>query len=140
MHLRCNACSATRQQKMTLNTYADLIHGDLELSRSACAPHSGADAAIPRAERRPAHMKTTMKWANPPTASVRAEGFEPSRSLEHRHLKPACLPFHHARSLPIVPLLVIDKSIGDPPYLGLITSAEGARKCDPQRSSKPRLT
>jgi DNA-binding transcriptional regulator of glucitol operon len=28
---------------------------------------------------------------------VRAEGFEPSRSLEHRHLKPACLPFHHAR-------------------------------------------
>jgi hypothetical protein len=35
---------------------------------------------------------------------VRAEGFEPSRSLEHRHLKPACLPFHHARGLPIVPL------------------------------------
>jgi DNA-binding transcriptional regulator of glucitol operon len=29
---------------------------------------------------------------------VRAEGFEPSRSLEHRHLKPACLPFHHARA------------------------------------------
>ena len=28
---------------------------------------------------------------------MRAEGFEPSRSLEHRHLKPACLPFHHAR-------------------------------------------
>ena len=28
---------------------------------------------------------------------VRAEGFEPSRSFEHRHLKPACLPFHHAR-------------------------------------------
>lgn len=28
---------------------------------------------------------------------VRAEGFEPTRSLEHRHLKPACLPFHHAR-------------------------------------------
>src|SRR6476659_10028529 len=34
---------------------------------------------------------------------VRAEGFEPSRSLEHRHLKPACLPFHHARSVVIVP-------------------------------------
>ncbi|GAS95600.1 related to D-amino acid oxidase [Mycolicibacterium canariasense] len=28
---------------------------------------------------------------------VRAVGFEPTRSLEHRHLKPACLPFHHAR-------------------------------------------
>ena len=28
---------------------------------------------------------------------VRAEGLEPTRSLEHRHLKPACLPFHHAR-------------------------------------------
>ena len=36
--------------------------------------------------------------ANTFTASVRAEGVEPSRSLEHRHLKPACLPFHHARS------------------------------------------
>jgi hypothetical protein len=37
---------------------------------------------------------------------VRAEGFEPSRSLEHRHLKPACLPFHHARKLhePTAPL------------------------------------
>ena len=28
---------------------------------------------------------------------VRAEGLEPTRSSEHRHLKPACLPFHHAR-------------------------------------------
>lgn len=28
---------------------------------------------------------------------MRAEGLEPTRSLEHRHLKPACLPFHHAR-------------------------------------------
>ena len=34
---------------------------------------------------------------------MRAEGFEPSRSSEHRHLKPACLPFHHARSVAIVP-------------------------------------
>jgi hypothetical protein len=25
-------------------------------------------------------------------AEVRAEGFEPSRSLEHRHLKPARIP------------------------------------------------
>ena len=30
--------------------------------------------------------------ANTGTASVRAEGLEPSRSSEHRHLKPACLP------------------------------------------------
>jgi DNA-binding transcriptional regulator of glucitol operon len=28
---------------------------------------------------------------------VRAEGLEPSRSLEHRHLKPARMPFRHAR-------------------------------------------
>ena len=32
------------------------------------------------------------------TASVRAEGFEPSRSFEHRHLKPARMPFRHARA------------------------------------------
>ena len=31
-------------------------------------------------------------------APVRAEGFEPSRSLKHRHLKPACLPFRRARN------------------------------------------
>ena len=30
-------------------------------------------------------------------ASVRAEGLEPSRSFEHRHLKPARMPFRHAR-------------------------------------------
>lgn len=35
---------------------------------------------------------------------VRAEGLEPSRSFEHRHLKPARMPFRHARSVPIVPL------------------------------------
>ena len=34
---------------------------------------------------------------------MRAEGFEPTRSLEHRHLKPACLPFHHARK-PVDPI------------------------------------
>jgi DNA-binding transcriptional regulator of glucitol operon len=28
---------------------------------------------------------------------VRAEGLEPSRSFEHRHLKPARMPFRHAR-------------------------------------------
>ena len=28
---------------------------------------------------------------------VRAEGVEPPRAFAHRHLKPACLPFHHAR-------------------------------------------
>ncbi len=28
---------------------------------------------------------------------MRAEGLEPSSSLEHRLLKPACIPFHHAR-------------------------------------------
>ncbi len=28
---------------------------------------------------------------------VRAEGVEPPRACAHRHLKPACLPFHHAR-------------------------------------------
>jgi hypothetical protein len=30
---------------------------------------------------------------------VRAEGLEPTRSFEHRHLKPARLPFRHARAL-----------------------------------------
>ena len=34
---------------------------------------------------------------------MRAEGLEPTRSLEHRHLKPACLPFHHARK-PVDPI------------------------------------
>jgi hypothetical protein len=29
---------------------------------------------------------------------VRAEGLEPSSSLEHRHLKPARFPFRHARA------------------------------------------
>ncbi len=29
---------------------------------------------------------------------MRAEGLEPPSSFEHRHLKPACLPFHHARA------------------------------------------
>jgi hypothetical protein len=28
---------------------------------------------------------------------VRAEGFEPPSSLEHRDLSPACRPFQHAR-------------------------------------------
>jgi hypothetical protein len=28
---------------------------------------------------------------------MRAEGLEPPRAFAHRHLKPACLPFHHAR-------------------------------------------
>ena len=40
---------------------------------------------------------------NGPTTSVRAEGVEPSCSFEHRHLKPARIPFRHARSVPIVP-------------------------------------
>ena len=31
-------------------------------------------------------------------------GLEPPRSPEHRHLKPACCQFHHARSVPIVSL------------------------------------
>ena len=44
---------------------------------------------------------------------MRAKGVEPSRSFEHRHLKPACLPFHHARRQAIVPLdeLVRPKSL-----------------------------
>ena len=33
-----------------------------------------------------------------PRESVRAEGLEPSSSLEHRHLKPARFPFRHARA------------------------------------------
>jgi hypothetical protein len=43
---------------------------------------------------------------------VRAVGFEPTRSLEHRHLKPACLPFHHARGVPIVPAQRGDECVG----------------------------
>jgi hypothetical protein len=37
-------------------------------------------------------------------ARVRAEGVEPSCSFEHRHLKPARMPFRHARSVPILSL------------------------------------
>ena len=29
---------------------------------------------------------------------MQAEGLEPSRSFEHRHLKPARMPFRHARA------------------------------------------
>jgi DNA-binding transcriptional regulator of glucitol operon len=45
---------------------------------------------------------------------VRAEGFEPSRSSEHRHLKPACLPFHHARKPHERTAHVVDESVGGP--------------------------
>src|SRR5262249_13211324 len=35
---------------------------------------------------------TPNRPGSPPSAAMRAEGFEPPSSLEHRHLKPACLP------------------------------------------------
>jgi hypothetical protein len=31
------------------------------------------------------------------SANMRAEGLEPPSSCEHRLLRPACFPFHHAR-------------------------------------------
>src|ERR1700744_2449036 len=50
----------------------------------------------------PAHVRERVELHRRPRLAtsahlVRAEGFEPSRSLEPRHLKPACLPFHPAR-------------------------------------------
>jgi predicted nucleic acid-binding protein len=65
---------------------------------------------------------------------VRAEGFEPSRSLEHRHLKPACLPFHHARSLEIVPVRTTTVSVGAADY-GAAQARRRAGSCGLRRSS-----
>ncbi len=42
------------------------------------------------------HRDLTLHSLNT-DSRVRAEGFEPSSPLEHRLLRPACLPFHHAR-------------------------------------------
>jgi hypothetical protein len=44
---------------------------------------------------------------------VRAEGLEPSRSLEHRHLKPARIPFRHARALSDPTAPISDELAGD---------------------------
>ena len=59
---------------------------------------------------------------------MRAEGLEPSSSREHRLLKPACLPFHHARGrqcrgssseaveakeLDVVARLAVEREVGE---------------------------
>ena len=62
-------------------------------------PPRANGAAIRRTTPRPIRLTATKTVR----AEVRAEGFEPSRSFEHRHLKPARMPFRHARSVPIVP-------------------------------------
>jgi hypothetical protein len=67
---------------------------------------------------------------------VRAEGFEPSRSLEHRHLKPACLPFHHARSVAIVPVSPPKNLSAVPDSLGSVVT-RGAHTCGLLRTTTP---
>lgn len=57
---------------------------------------------------------------------VRAEGLEPTRSYEHGHLKPARLPFRHARRAPIVPRRCRR------PRLCSITHRPQELPCDPQ--------
>jgi hypothetical protein len=65
---------------------------------------------------------------------VRAEGFEPSRSFEHGHLKPACLPFHHARKLHERTAPLADNFVSVAPRTLIVKGANG---CDPQKSSTP---
>jgi hypothetical protein len=45
-----------------------------------------------------ANTATALDVPRFPMNIVRAEGLEPSRSFEHRHLKPARMPFRHARA------------------------------------------
>jgi hypothetical protein len=82
--------------KMTLDTYADLFDDDLDAVavHSACPVFTGkcAQNVLTGCSRRSAANIKPSTCANMSTASVRAEGLEPSRSLEHRHLKPACKP------------------------------------------------
>jgi hypothetical protein len=59
---------------------------------------------------------------------VRAEGFEPSRSLEHRHLKPACLPFHHARKLHEPTAQLVDESVGGHSERRFVAAAKGTQQ------------
>jgi hypothetical protein len=58
---------------------------------------------------------------------VRAEGLEPSRSLEHRHLKPARMPFRHARAPSDRTAQLVDESVGGLSYLGFISRREGQK-------------
>lgn len=58
---------------------------------------------------------------------VRAVGFEPTRSFEHRHLKPACLPFHHARIVAIVPPKPSPRYVGRAAYLEENAERRGQR-------------
>ena len=61
---------------------------------------------------------------------MRAEGLEPSSSLEHRHLKPACLPsLHRARGLVIVPLRW-STNLSAVLLSGLSMGGERCCKCD----------
>jgi hypothetical protein len=51
------------------------------------------------------------------TRRVRAEGLEPSNSLEHRHLKPACLPISSRPQGADRTARLSDKFVGGPTYL-----------------------
>jgi hypothetical protein len=61
---------------------------------------------------------------------MRAEGVEPPRSFEQWHLKPSCLPFHHARGVPILPSSESTNLSAAPHRFGDMRSAEqfGAAK------------
>jgi transposase-like protein len=74
-----------------LAPHVDRFRRNFDEMRSKCA--HGASTTL-----RSILIKHRFTCANDHTASVRAEGVEPSRSFEQWHLKPSCLPFHHARS------------------------------------------
>jgi integrase-like protein len=85
-----------KSAKITLDTYADLFDDDLDDVASTLharhSPKCAQNALTEHPQRSAADVKTPFTCADGRGEMVRAEGLEPSSSLEHRHLKPACLP------------------------------------------------
>src|SRR5690349_11175199 len=89
-----NASPAETSSRNTTRARALFASGFSLFGRQSSYPGRIAPASI-------AEQVYGLPWIcatpNHRAERMRAEGFEPPRSLEHRHLKPACLPFHHAR-------------------------------------------
>ena len=112
-----------KDPSVTLRVYADLFDDDLDAvavtlhtrySRSSLSKvwaRAASERPVAVQRKRFYHCGFTR---NSEFWRVRAEGFEPSRSSEHRHLKPACLPFHHARKPHERTAHVVDESVGGP--------------------------
>jgi integrase len=126
---------------MTLDTYSDLFDDDLDAvavtlhsrySRSSVGKRWARDLATTMRD-----PKSHFICENGRGCRVRAEGFEPSCSFEHRHLKPACIPVPSRPQAVDRTAPLVDESVGGPAYLGFITVTRGAQSCDRRRNSKP---